>query len=135
MSVVPLLLAPSFLLSVLVVKPKCFLQDEFLFVAELAAVLAKDGWVHGSAGETTNQFTHKHPQKVTEGRRVNESTKDPETPPEGSERYLVHEEDGIYDEDGDLLISVQFSTLVYYFSSSIYTSALFFDEVHEQTGK
>ena len=41
-SVVPLLLAPSFLLSVLVVKPKCFLQDEFLFVAELAAVLAKD---------------------------------------------------------------------------------------------
>ena len=58
-----------------------------------------------------------------------------ETPPEGSERGLVHEEDGIYDEDGDLLISVQFSTLAYYFSSSIYTSALFFDEVHEQTGK
>jgi hypothetical protein len=58
-----------------------------------------------------------------------------ETSPEGSERDLVHEEDEIYDEDGDLLISVQFSTLVYYFSSSIYTSALFFDEVHGQTGK
>ena len=41
-SVVSLPLAPSFSLSVLVVKPKCFLQDEFLFVAELAAVLAKD---------------------------------------------------------------------------------------------
>lgn len=41
---------------------------------------------------------------------------------------------GSYDEDGDLLISVQFSTLVHYFSSLIYISALFFDDVHEQTG-
>jgi hypothetical protein len=108
-----------------------------LLISIISAAIsgAKDGWVHGSAGETTNQFTHKRPQKVTEGRRVNDSTKDPETPPEGSERDLVHEEDEIYDEDGDLLISVQFSTLAYYFSSSIYTSALFFDEVHEQTGK
>ena len=46
MNVLPLPLAPSFSLSVLVVIPKCFLQYEFLFVVELAAVLAKNGQEH-----------------------------------------------------------------------------------------